>query len=55
LLTEIYERGAAVGSEIMGLLCHGRSLKEGEAIYFTLVDARPEPRVIAFIDKLRVA
>lgn len=54
-LAEIYERGAAVGTEIMGLLCHGRGLKEGEAIYFTLVDARPEPRVVAFVDKLRLA
>jgi hypothetical protein len=54
-LAEIYERGAAVGTEIMGILCHGRGLKEGEAIYFTLVDARPEPRVVAFVDKLRLA
>jgi hypothetical protein len=55
LLVESYEHGAAVGSEIMGVLCHGRGLKEGEAIYFTLVDARPEPRVVAFVDKLRLA
>jgi hypothetical protein len=55
LLAEIYEHGAAVGTDIMGLLCHGRGLKEGEAIYFALVDSRPEPRVVAFIDKLRLA
>jgi hypothetical protein len=55
LLAEIYAHGAAVGTEIMGLLCHGRGLKEGEAIYFALVDSRPEPRIVAFIDKLRLA
>jgi hypothetical protein len=54
-LEELYARGCAVGAEVMGLLCHGRELKEGEALYFALVDARPEPRVVAFVDKLRLS
>jgi hypothetical protein len=40
---------------MMELLFHGRALKEGEAVYFALVDAAPEPRVIAFVDRLRTA
>jgi hypothetical protein len=55
LLRDLYQRGTAVGSEMMELLFHGRALKEGEAIYFALVDAAPEPRVIAFVDRLRTA
>jgi hypothetical protein len=55
LLQDLYQRGTAVGSEMMELLFHGRALKEGEAIYFALVDAAPEPRVIAFVDRLRTA
>jgi hypothetical protein len=53
MLRELYERGTAVGTDMMELLFHGRSLREGEAVYFALVDAAPEPRVVAFVDKLR--
>ncbi len=55
LLHDLYLRGGAVGSEVMELLFHGRALKEGEAVYFALLDAKPEPRVVAFVDKLRTA
>ena len=55
LLQDLYQRGTAVGSEMMEVLFHGRALKEGEAIYFALIDAAPEPRVIAFVDRLRTA
>jgi hypothetical protein len=55
LLHDLYLRGGAVGTEIMELLFHGRALKEGEAVYFALLDATPEPRVVAFVDKLRTA
>lgn len=55
LLQDLYQRGTAVGSEMMEVLFHGRALKEGEAIYFALIDATPEPRVIAFVDRLRTA
>lgn len=53
MLRDLYERGTAVGTDMMELLFHGRSLREGEAVYFALVDAAPEPRVVAFVDKLR--
>lgn len=53
LLHDLYLRGGALGAEIMELLFHGRALKEGEAVYFALLDAKPEPRVVAFVDKLR--
>ena len=55
VLLDLYERGSAVGTDIMALLFHGRDLQEGEAVYFALVEARPEPRVVAFVDKLRAA
>jgi hypothetical protein len=55
LLQDLYQRGTVVGAEMMELLFHGRALKEGEAIYFTLIEAAPEPRVVAFIDRLRTA
>jgi hypothetical protein len=55
LLQELYLRGGALGSEVMEMLFHGRALKEGEAVYFALLDAKPEPRVVAFVDKLRTA
>lgn len=55
LLQDLYQRGTAVGSEMMELLFHGRALKEGEAIYFALIEAAPEPRVVAFVDRLRTA
>ena len=53
LLMYLYERGCAVGADVMGVLFHDRALKEGEAIYFALVAATPQPRVVAFVDKLR--
>jgi hypothetical protein len=55
LLQDLYLRGGALGSEVMELLFHGRTLREGEAVYFALLDAKPEPRVVAFVDKLRTA
>ena len=55
LLQDLYMRGSAVGSEVMELLFHGRALKEGEAVYFALIESKPEPRVVAFVDKLRTA
>jgi hypothetical protein len=55
LLHDLYLRGGALGSEVMEMLFHGRALKEGEAVYFALLDAKPEPRVVAFVDKLRTA
>ena len=55
LLHDLYLRGGALGAEVMELLFHGRTLREGEAIYFALLDAKPEPRVVAFVDKLRTA
>ena len=53
MLRDLYARGTAVGIDMMELLFHGRGLREGEAVYFALVDAAPEPRVVAFVDKLR--
>jgi hypothetical protein len=55
LLRDLYQRGTAVGADMMEVLFHGRALKEGEAIYFTLVDCTPAPRVVAFVDRLRTA
>ncbi len=55
LLHDLYLRGGALGAEIMEMLFHGRALKEGEAVYFALLDGRPGPRVVAFVDKLRTA
>lgn len=55
LLNDLYQRGTAVGTDVMELLFHGRALREGEAIYFALVEAAPEPRVVAFVDRLRAA
>jgi hypothetical protein len=53
MLRDLYDKGTAVGADITALLFHGRGLREGEAVYFALVDATPEPRVVAFVDKLR--
>jgi hypothetical protein len=53
MLRDLYDRGTAVGIDMMELLFHGRGLREGEAVYFALVDAAPEPHVVAFVDKLR--
>jgi len=55
MLRDLYEKGTAVGTEITALLFHGRGLREGEAVYFALVDAAPEPRIVAFVDRLHRA
>ncbi len=49
LLFDLYLRGAVRGSEAMGLLFHGRTLGDGEALYFALIDLPPEPSIIAFV------
>jgi hypothetical protein len=54
LLFDLYMQGALRGAEMTGLLFHGRSLGDGEAVYFALVDLPPEPSVVAFIDRRRV-
>jgi hypothetical protein len=51
LLFDLYMRGAVRGADAMALLFHGRPLREGEALYFALIDLPPEPSVIAFIDR----
>jgi len=55
LLRKLYANGFAVGGEIMGLLHHGRPLKEGEAIYVAVVqdDSVKATRTIAFLDRHR--
>jgi hypothetical protein len=53
LLRELHREGCANGAEIAGLLFRGRALREGEALYFALIDLPPEPRVLAFIDRRR--
>jgi hypothetical protein len=52
-LLELHDRGCALGSDVMGLLFHGRGLKASEAIYFALLVGKPEPRIVAFIDQQR--
>lgn len=54
-LHDLYRRGSALGSDIMQVLFHGRTLRDGEAVYFALLEATPEPRVVAFVDRLRTA
>jgi hypothetical protein len=51
LLFDLYMRGAIRGADAMGLLFHGRPLRDGEALYFALVDVPPEPSVVAFIGR----
>jgi hypothetical protein len=53
LLRDLHREGCANGAEIAGLLFHGRALREGEALYFALIDLPTEPRVLAFIDRRR--
>lgn len=52
-LTDIHAAGRAIGTDIMELLFHGRPLREGEAIYFALVENGGEPQVFAFVDRLQ--
>jgi hypothetical protein len=54
LLPNLHASGCALGSTLMELLFHGRALQEGEAIYFALVAGGREPRVVAFVDRLRL-
>jgi hypothetical protein len=51
LVRDLHVRGSLRGAAAMGLLCHGRSLTEGEALYIALVDSEPEPLVVAFVDR----
>ena len=55
ILSDLYDAGAAVGDSIMELIHHGRPLAADEGVYFALVQAHEnaEPRVVAFVDRLR--
>jgi len=54
-LRDLHEAGGAVGAGIMELLFHDRRLGDGEAVYFALVQSGSEPRVVTFIDRLRLS
>jgi len=54
-LRDLHDAGGAVGSGIMELLFHGRRLGDGEAVYFALVQSGAEPRVVTFVDRLRLS
>ncbi len=54
-LHDLHDAGGAVGAGIMELLFHERRLGDGEAVYFALVQAGAEPRVVTFIDRLRLS
>jgi hypothetical protein len=56
ILSDLYDGGHAVGDTIMELIHHGRRLAADEGVYFALVQAHEnaEPRVVAFVDRLRV-
>lgn len=53
-IADLHAAGCAVGTGIMELMFHGRPLDEGEAVYFALVEAGDEPRVVTFVDRLRL-
>jgi len=55
IISELYDAGYAVGDAIMELIHHGRPLAADEGVYFALVQAHDnaEPRVVAFVDRLR--
>lgn len=55
ILSDLYDAGHAVGDRIMELIRHGRPLAADEGVYFALVQAHEnaEPRVVAFVDRLR--
>jgi len=53
-IQDLHDAGTAVGTGIMELLFHGRPLGEGEAVYFALVESGNEPRVVTFVDRLRL-
>jgi hypothetical protein len=54
-LRDLHDAGSAVGAGIMELLFHGRRLGAGEAVYFALVQIGPEPKVVTFLDRLRLS
>jgi len=54
-LRDLHDAGSAVGSGIMELLFHGRRLGDGEAVYFALVQSGTSPRVVTFVDRLRLS
>ncbi len=54
-LRDLHDAGSALGSGIMELLFHGRRLGDGEAVYFALVQTGTAPRVVTFIDRLRLS
>lgn len=49
VLLDLYSAGSALGAETMALIVNGRPLAPGEALYFVLVAAGKESRVVAFI------
>jgi hypothetical protein len=51
VLLERYGEGCALGAETRALICDGRLLAPDEALYFVLVAAGKESRVVAFIGK----
>jgi hypothetical protein len=55
LLKKLHANGFAVGQDIMGVIHHGRRLKEGEAIYVAVVrdEAKSATRTVAFLDRYR--
>ncbi|MCC6608184.1 MAG: hypothetical protein IT515_00725 [Burkholderiales bacterium] len=53
-IQDLHDSGSAVGTGIMELLFHGRALDEGEAVYFALIESAGEPRVVTFVDRLRL-
>ncbi len=53
-LAELHRSGQALGTGVMELMFHGRRLAEGEAVYFALVEDGADPRVVAFVDRLRL-
>ena len=54
-LRDLHDAGGAVGAGIMEILFHGRRLGDGEAVYFALVQSGAEPRVVTFLDRLRLS
>jgi len=54
-LRDLHDAGSAVGAGIMEILFHGRRLGDDEAVYFALVESGAEPRVVTFVDRLRLS
>ncbi|MCX7893742.1 MAG: hypothetical protein N2544_15420 [Burkholderiales bacterium] len=55
ILSDLHEAGQAVGDAVMEVIHHHRPLAADEGVYFALVQAHEnaEPRVVAFVDRLR--